>query len=181
MTVSKLIYGILMLTWALWFGGLVALLLFVTRLFQASRPVAVEAAPVLFVTFANYQIVVGLLACAAGTLLAMMLRNRGYAVLTLVMLLAMVCALLNRGWTYEMENLRHAGQSGDAPFKALHAKTSIAYTSAAGLLLISGIGFILLPPPRRTGRETAGAKAFPGEPADRSTIAPAPPAHTQPH
>lgn len=168
-----------MLGWALWIGGLVVLLLFVTRLFQFSRPIAVEAAPVLFVTFASYQIIVGLIACAAGTLLAMNTRRKAYAALTLVMLLGMVSAILNRGWTYQMENLRHTGQSGGVEFKALHGKTSMAYTSAGGLLLVAGIGFILLPP-RRTGRETDRVTESQVDPVNRLPAAPAPAGHSPP-
>src|SRR5262245_10130023 len=124
--IKRSVHTSLMLAWALWLGGMIALLLFVTRLFQASRPVAVEAAPVLFVTFAGYQLIVGMIACICGTLLAMLTRRNVHAIMTLLMLAAFAAAILNRGWTYQMESLRHDGQSDEPEFKALHAKTSIA-------------------------------------------------------
>lgn len=178
---AKPIYALLMLAWALWLGGLVVLLLFVTRLFgMLPRPAAVEAAPVLFVTFASYQIIVGLIACGAGTLLAIVQRRTAYAIFTFLMLGALTGAVLNRGWTHQMENMRAAGESGGPEFKAMHAKTSIAYTSAAGLLLAAGIGFSLTSPPPRTGKRRLPAQGFPVVQTDQSPAAPVSAGHAPP-
>ena len=46
----------------IWFGGSGALFLFVTRLFNQDRPTALKAAPILFLVFERYQL---LLAAAA--------------------------------------------------------------------------------------------------------------------
>jgi len=145
---------LLLLAWALWLGGMIVLLIFVTQLFRTSRPVAIEAAPVLFRTFAVYQIGVGVIACASGTLLTRMTRRSVHAVLTLLMLAALAGALLIRGWTFEMEAIRHAGQSSGPAFKSLHARSSIAYATSATLLLVSGIGWVLTLPTLRTDRKT---------------------------
>lgn len=177
---QNLLKTALILAWALWLGGLVALLMFVLRLFEASRPVAVEAAPVLFRTFASYQVLVGMIACAAGTLLAMSTRRRVHAALSLVMIAALSAALLVRGWTHQMESIRHAGQSTGPEFKALHAKTSIAYTGSAGLLLIAGIGYVLTMSTRRTGIETVQARDSQDAIARRSPTVPEPRGHAPP-
>ncbi|HEY7088604.1 MAG TPA: hypothetical protein VH518_10980 [Tepidisphaeraceae bacterium] len=151
---------ILLTTWALWFGGMIALLIFVTQLFRGPRAIAVEAAPVLFRTFALYQLITGGIACAWGTLLALSSRRSVHAILTLFMLAALGAALLIRSWTFQMEAIRAAGESAGPQFKALHVKSSVAYTSAAALLLVAGIGWIITMPsvsPTRTSEETARA------------------------
>jgi hypothetical protein len=151
---------LLLLTWALWFGGMIALLIFVTQLFRGPRPIAVEAAPVLFRTFAIYQLIVGAIACACGTLLALSSRRSVHAILTLFMLAALGAATLIRGWTLQMEAIRLAGESSGPQFKALHVKSSAAYTSAAALLFVAGIGWILTMPSAsqpRTSEETSRA------------------------
>jgi hypothetical protein len=154
---QKVLAAFLAVSWSLWFGGLVVLLLFVTKLFQASRSIAVEAAPVLLQTFAIYQLMVGAVACAVGTLLTLQTRRTAHAILTLLMLAALAGALLIRGWTFQMEEIRLAGNSTGPQFKQLHAKSSIAYTTSAGLLLISGIGFVVTSPTHRTESETLRA------------------------
>lgn len=164
----KLLLVVVILGWALWLGGMVALLMFVTQLFKASRTVAFDAAPVLFRTFANYQLLIGTIACAGGTVLAMLTRRKVYALMTLLMLGALASAILIRGWTGRMDALRHAGQSAGAEFKSLHAKSSIGYTTSAGLLLIAGVGFTLAASSRQTAPQTSPATDSPGEAVGRS-------------
>jgi uncharacterized membrane protein len=154
---QKALKVLLAVSWSLWLGGMIALLIFVVRLFKASHDIGAVAAPVLFRTFAHYQIIVGIIACASGTLLTLRTRRTAHALMTLVMLGAFASALLIRGWTFEMESLRAAGRSGGPEFKAMHAKSSMAYSTSAGLLLISGVGWILTLPTSRTERETPRA------------------------
>ena len=47
---------------------MISLVLFVIRLFNTSRDLGIHAAPVLFRTFSIYQLIVGMIACASGTL-----------------------------------------------------------------------------------------------------------------
>lgn len=149
-----------LVSWALWFGGMVVLILFVTQIFRTlPRPQAVEAAPVLFRAFAGYQLIVGMVACASATLFTMFTRRNTHAVMTLMMLGALAAALLIRGWTNRMEAIRHAGQSSGPEFQALHHRSSGAYTTATGLLLVAGVGLIVTssPPTSRRAGETAPA------------------------
>lgn len=152
----RALLALTLIAWGLWFGGLVVLLLFVTRLFQNSRTNAVEAAPVLFRTFANYQLMVGMIACACATLLTLQTRRSSHAVMSLLLIGSLGAGLLIRGWTNQMEAIRAAGQSSGPEFKALHGKSSMAYTAAAALLLVAGAGFIILPPASRESRTSAG-------------------------
>jgi hypothetical protein len=154
---TKLLNIILYFSWALWLGGLVALLMFVLRLFEVSRAIAVEAAPILFLRFASYQIIVGLIACSAATLLAIRSRRKSQAIFALLLVTALGISLLLRAWTIQMEQIR-AEQGGDAPaFKAMHARTSISYTTMAILLSAAGIGFIVCPSRAQTATEAAPA------------------------
>jgi hypothetical protein len=156
-SMRKVLTVILGIAWALWFGGMVVLLIFVIRLFNTSKEIGIEAAPVLFRTFAHYQIIVGIIACSCGTLLAMQTRRTAHAAMTLLMLGAFAAALLIRGWTFKMETLRAAKLSEGPEFKAMHARSSMAYSTSAGLLLVSGIGWMLTLPTRGTDPEIAKA------------------------
>jgi hypothetical protein len=177
---QRLISIVTLLGWCLWLGGLVALLLFVTRLFRVNRSIAVEAAPVLFVSFALYQLITGAAACAAGTLLAVITRRRLFAMMTLLMIAAMAVAIFVAQWTDRMEDLRHAGFSSSDSFKSLHAQTSIGYTAIAALLLTAGVGIILgisapqtaaaALPPTDSPAEAAGRFPSAAAPVDRSRL-----------
>ncbi|WP_428939881.1 hypothetical protein [Fontivita pretiosa] len=139
-----------------------ALLLFVTRLFATSRELASNAAPILFAAFAEYQVIVGMVACAAGTLLSLLSRRPIHAMLTLLMLLALAAALLVRGWTFEMNRLSRTDVQQMRRFQTLHRRSEYAYTAATAALLVAGIGLSLTSAasttrPPETKPETAGA------------------------
>jgi hypothetical protein len=147
---SRIIAIITMLAWALWFGGMIALMIFVIRLFNTSRDVGIVTAPILFRSFANYQIAIGLCACGGGTFLCLLTRRNAHAVLSLLLILVLAAAIVVRGWTYEMESLRARGQSSGGRFAMLHHRSSMLYSTEAILLLIAGVGWMLtFPPPRR--------------------------------
>jgi hypothetical protein len=143
---------VVILAWGLWFGGQVALLLFVTRLFATSRDLASNAAPVLFAVFAGYQVIVGMVACAAGTLLSLLSRRSIHALLTLLMLLALAAALLVRGWTFEMNRLSRSDVQQMRRFQTLHHRSEYAYSAATAALLLAGIGLALTSPASATRR-----------------------------
>ena len=137
---------ILTMSWALWFGGMVGLILFVTQLFGASRDLGIHAAPVLFRVFAVYQIFVGMIACGAATMLSLVTRQKRHAMVSLVLLAALVIALVIRGWTGEMLSILQADQSSGPHFQAMHHKSSTGYAAASVLLFVAGIGLILTLP-----------------------------------
>lgn len=163
----------LCVSWALWFGGMIALFIFVSRLFITNRDVAVNAAPVLFQSFAIYQIIVGMIACACGTLLARMTAQKTLAIGTVLMAISLGLSLILRMWTLEMMTLNRSLVSDVARFQTLHHSTTNLYTTSAVLLLIAGImGVIgLIPGSRQRAGETAAARGFPAEAAGRSPVA----------
>ena len=158
---TRFLYASTMLAWALWLGGLIAMLMFVIQLFGVSHDLGVQAAPVLFRSFAMYQLIVGMIACASGTLLCLVTRRNAHAIMSLLMILSLAAALLIRKLTVQMLAIIAAGQSSSSDFLALHIKSNIAYTIAAGLLLIAGIGWAITSPVRRTPVGTSPAQDSP--------------------
>jgi hypothetical protein len=148
---------ITLLAWSLWFGGMIALMIFVIRLFNTSREIGIAAAPILFRSFANYQIAIGLCACAGGTFLCLLTRRNAHAILSLLMIIVLALAIVVRAETFEMEAIRLAGQSHGPRFQMLHHRSSMLYASEAILLLIAGVGWMLTFPTARKAEETAVA------------------------
>ena len=137
----KTIFSIIAaLAWGLWLGGIFAVFVFVTSLFATSRELAVQAAPVIFVTFERYQLVIG------GVLLAALLgwRLAGGSKLVNVMFILAVIAAAGAiasplGITNRMERLRHEGLAGSPEFRRLHVASMWVYSAETGALIATGI------------------------------------------
>lgn len=130
------------LSWALWLGGMIALFIFVQTLFARSRPLAVEAAPVLFSAFERYQLVLA----GATVLLALAwwVVARRRLLLAVVVLLVVAAAGAVAGpllITSRMEALRAQGQSGGPEFRRLHGQSMMVYVGQA--VLLAGTGLLL--------------------------------------
>lgn len=136
----RLAAGLVCIAWALWFGGLGALFLFVTRLFSEDHPTALKAAPVMFIAFERYQL---LLAAAAllGTVSWRVLTGSARVTLLFSLLAAAtVPAALNPILvTSRMEQLRLQGQSSSEQFKKLHGISMIVYSGQTLILLAAGL------------------------------------------
>lgn len=156
------------LAWALWLGGMVALVIFVQTLFMRNRPVALEAAPMLFVAFERVQL---LLAGAAvvGTFCWWLLTRRR-AVMVLFALLAIsgaIAAMSTTLNTAPMEQLRAQGLRDSTEFQRLHRRSTTMYMAemllllAAGAIIARGNGNVIRPHrdeprlPDETGPDTA--------------------------
>lgn len=137
------------LAWGLWFGGMIALLFFVIRLFRVSHEAAVSAAPVMFGAFATYQLIVGSAAMVLTLLLAYVSRSKLAIIAAVLVATAWLAAWPIHSITLSMESLRQSGQTSGDEFKALHHRSGLLYTGSATCLLLGG--FLLpLAPPRRT-------------------------------
>ena len=181
-------YGVAMLTvvaWGLWFGGMVALFLFVSYLFVTERKTAMVAAPKMFAVFETYQLFVAALALIGAALWRLMSPGRA-AITFIFMMLALaavgtiVSALAIRG---PMEKLRLQAQTTSPEFQRLHKMSERLYVAQAVALLAGGVIIpVALAPPRprprsraaeaeastpQTGPEAAEPTTPPGEPADR--------------
>ncbi len=136
---KNIVAGVAMLTWSLWFGGVIALFIFVQKLFSTDREVAVLAAPQMFLVFARYQI--GLAAVALVAVFVWRIASPSVWVTTLFFLFAAAFAAALFGGYYitpKMEILRAAGQVHEAAFKHLHGLSMIAYVMEAVSLLFGG-------------------------------------------
>jgi len=125
--------------WGLWFGGMVALVLFVQVLFAGNRPVALDAAPMLFVAFGRVQILLAGFALLGAFVWWLLTRRR--AVMTLFVLFAISGGLAAASMTritVPMERLRAQGQRESAEFKQLHRWSTRLYMGEMILLLAVG-------------------------------------------
>jgi hypothetical protein len=155
----KLFFILSIAFWSLWFGGMIAMILFVINLFGESRDLGTHAAPVLFRVFSIYQILLGMVACASGSILTLLTRRKSLAAANLIMVLALAVAMVIRWWTVQMLQMIATKETSGPEFAAFHHKTSAAYSLAAALLLIGGIVLIISvwSPSRRRVEETVPA------------------------
>ena len=158
--------------WGLWLGGMVALVLFVQVLFAGNRPVALQAAPMLFVAFGRVQILLAAFALIGA--FAWWLLTRRRAVMTLFALFAISGVLAAASMmlvTTPMEQLRAQGQRDSLEFKRLHRWSTSLYMGE--MLLLLGVGGML---PALSGeitrpRPVAPAPAGTGETAPGTAAA----------
>jgi hypothetical protein len=154
-----------LLTWALWFGGVMGLFLSVQVLFhQTDRSVFLASAPRLFIAFERYQLVL-----AATTLLATIAwrtieRSPQLTTLFVLFAIATVGAVIETTQiTPRIEALRIAGETHTPQFLRLHGMSMAVYLTVAIMLLIAGVMLSLhlaAGPARRARRlETASRLA----------------------
>jgi hypothetical protein len=152
---------ITVLVWGLWFGGMIALFLFVSYLFMTDRPTAVIAAPKMFFIFERYQLIVAAVALFASAGWRLLTPRASitslFAIFALTTVGVIVSATLIRA---PMERLRERGESSGPEFQRLHKISERVYTAQAVLLLAGGI---ILPAALRprTATESAGPTAPP--------------------
>lgn len=149
-----------LIAWSLWFGGMIALILFVSMLFAKHRGTAIEAAPVLFVGFGTYQLIVAAVAIAAAAAWRMIEKRREISRIIILFVLAAIGAVLLATVTVpRMEKLRAEGQRESPQFQALHKQSTKLYSAEAIALLVAGW---LLPGALRLKPEPAVAETVPG-------------------
>ena len=174
-------YGVAMMTvmaWGLWFGGMIALFLFVSYLFVTERKTAMVAAPRMFAVFETYQLFVAAAALIGAAVWRLISPGRAaitfiFSMLAIAAVGTIVSALAIRG---PMEKLRLQAQTTSPEFQRLHKLSERLYMAQAVALLAGGVIIpVALAPPRARSRsrtsqteiEAAGPTTPPGEPADR--------------
>src|SRR6266516_438030 len=83
------------LTWSLWFGGLVALAIFVMTLFIKNRDAALHSAPYLFEVFERYQLILAAVALITTALWWTLDRRRTLAAIFILLLLSSTCTAIS--------------------------------------------------------------------------------------
>jgi hypothetical protein len=128
------------LTWALWFGGLIALFIFVTRLFSIDRPVAVQAAPRMFHAFEMYQLALAAVAIASGVLWSRAAKGGSATLITVLFCMATVGSIVSPLYlTPQLMELQRRGESHTARFGELHGESMMVYMGDSVLLLAAGL------------------------------------------
>jgi hypothetical protein len=152
----SLVVVLSLLAWALWFGGLVALFVFVPALFRTDRDIAVQAAPIIFIVFQKYQLILACVTlvaavawriCSPGRLLV-----AGFVLLALATFAGVGVSI---GIIPRMNELRVLGESSSPEFKKLHGVSMALYLFEMLVLLGAGVLMILANGMRRTVGETA--------------------------
>ncbi len=136
-------YGLLlvvMLAWAMWLGGLMAMFLLVSHLFSADRSIAIVAAPRMFLAFERYQIILAAIALIAATAWRLREPRALLTGLFFAFAVASIGAVISAAIiTPRVEQLRQIGQTSSPEFRTLHGRSMIVYTTDTATLLVAGI------------------------------------------
>ena len=133
----------LTLCWALWFGGIIMLLIGVMAVFKEfpleQRTTAGKATAAMFRAYGFYELAVASGALIAAVALRLMrpakLRTALFALLAISALLAVVTTGVV---TPNMETLRMAGEGTTDAFRKLHGQAMMLFSGRTVLLLIAG-------------------------------------------
>jgi hypothetical protein len=132
--------GLVCIAWALWFGGLGSLFLFVTRLFAEDRPIALEAAPRMFLAFERYQLLLAMAALLGAVVWRVLAKSMRVTVLFWMLAVASIPTAIGPMFlTSRMEQLRARGESSSPEFKKLHGESMIVYCAETLVLLAAGL------------------------------------------
>ena len=128
------------LAWALWLGGLIALFLFVSHLFQADRPTAVAAAPLMFARFERLQLLLAAVSLLAVGGLRLIEPREVHSIVFSFFALATIGLVISATMVRpKMEHLRVQGESSGPQFRKMHGQSMALYTIQAASLAIAGL------------------------------------------
>jgi hypothetical protein len=132
---------IVLLAWALWFGGTIATFVFGLNLFHTfqTRPeLAGQAASAMFLVFGKYELVLAGIAILATAILLV-----NYPSVRIILLLAGLIVSTGMAMTFSLglsprlEILRTQGKSHTPEFVQLHGKSMILMTMQSAALLLT--------------------------------------------
>jgi hypothetical protein len=109
------------------------------QLFAVDRDLAIRAAPIIFLVFERYQILLGVagLLCAAGWRFVSG-STRVNVVFAFLAVAAIAAAVQPIAITKPMEQLRLSGRTDSPEFKKLHGESMAVYSGEALVLLLGG-------------------------------------------
>jgi hypothetical protein len=138
---SSLLRLTTLLSWALWFGGLMTLFLSVQVLFhQTERPIFLASAPHLFIAFERYQLFLAAIAVLSAFIRRMISPLPHLTTLCILFSLAAIGAVIEPTLiTPKIEALRIQGATHTPEFLRLHGLSMCVYMTVAILLLVAGI------------------------------------------
>jgi hypothetical protein len=145
-----------LLAWSLWLGGMIALFIFVTTLFNSDRDLAIQAAPKMFVVFQKYQLILAAISLIAVVGWRITSPSKSIVAAFVLFAVAAFAAVSVSIWILPpMEKLRLAGESSSPQFGKLHGESMVLYLAENILLLIAGIMLMIAmraPQPGRSPR-----------------------------
>jgi hypothetical protein len=128
------------IAWGLWFGGLGAIFLFVTRLFSVDRDLAIKTAPQLFLVFERYQIVLAAASLLGAVAWRVVLPSpRATTLFWMLAIAAVMAAVGPMLVTDRMLKLWANGQSASPQFHRLHGWSMLLYSAQGLVLLVTGL------------------------------------------
>ena len=136
----QILSTLLLVLWGLWFGGAVGLFIFINAMFRQDRPLAIAGAPILFLTFERYHLILGaavLALCGAWIILE---RSKLKTFVLVAFMAASTAAVVSSAIvTPKIMQLRHENRTQTDEFKRAHGMSMSVYTAEAVMLLIAGI------------------------------------------
>lgn len=140
---QSLLKCLLLLSWALWLGGLVGVLVSVTTIFAAfgdDRTGAGNVAAQVFARFEPLALIAAGVAVASAIGLFALARSISRTTLLVVLLLATAGAAGSRFViSPRIDAMREAKQTKTDDFKRLHGTSMMLYVSVTGLLAVAGL------------------------------------------
>ena len=123
-----------------WFGGVMALFLFVTALFRQNRTVALNATPIIFVTFERYHLILAAAALVScGVWMGTAPIKIKTAVFAMLAIAAVVASASAGVITPRIIALRKENRVNTPEFKKMHGLANALYMSEALALLGAGV------------------------------------------
>ena len=143
---------LLLIAWALWFGGVMGLFLSVQVLFhQTERSVFLASAPKLFLAFERYQLLLAVTTVVATAVLRTMR-------LLVFFVIATAGAVVETTLiTPRIEALRIAGETHTSQFLQLHGLSMCVYMLVAITLLAAGVAQAMISQRERANRFAAAS------------------------
>jgi hypothetical protein len=137
--IAKFLAGVLCIAWGLWAGGMAALFLFVMRLFAVDRDLALKTAPLLFIVFERYQIVLAALTILAAAGVRFSRPSRAASALFLTLAIPVMGAGFGVLLVDKMIGMWLDGQSSGPQFMRLHGMSMLLFTAQEVILLVAGL------------------------------------------
>ncbi len=154
----QIVGSIVLVTWAMWLGSVVAIAIFIQALFVAmphDKSLAGDVAAGIFAMFGRYQLIAACVAVVAA--FAWRIRVGSSRTLMLLFVLLMIAsggaAAFSGMMTPQLNRMRANGESQTPQFRRLHGLSMVTGAGEAAVLL--AIGFVL-PSALRQGDQKVG-------------------------
>jgi hypothetical protein len=134
---------VLMFCWALWFGGLIALMLGVMSIFKEFTPdrlTAGRATAAFFRAWGLYELAVAAGALVGAVAVRLLMPSRAGTIVFVLLALSAVLAVVTTGVMMpQLETLRVAGEQQSPLFRTLHGRANALFLGRTVILFATGL------------------------------------------